>query len=95
MPTVSTIVLLLTIMALFSVGFADEKRLECVVGDNGECVNVDQDARTTTGSEKITVDEKCPERGHIIRCAGAYLDTNKNGKLDRVELDSVIASLPW
>jgi hypothetical protein len=41
------------------------------------------------------IDKNCPDRGHIIRCTGAHLDLNKNGKLDRVELDSAIQSLPW
>ena len=43
----------------------------------------------------IEIDKNCPDREHIIRCTGAHLDLNKNGKLDRVELDSAIQSLPW
>lgn len=49
-------------------------------GANGECV-VDNG--------------KCPDRGHITRCAGAHLDLNHNGKLERAELDAAIAKLPW
>lgn len=39
--------------------------------------------------------QKCPDRSHIIKCAEAHLDTNKNGKLDREELEAAIDSLPW
>ena len=46
-------------------------------------------------AEKPVIDPKCPDRDHIIRCAGAYLDTNKNNKLDRSELQAAIDSLPW
>ncbi|GAX12055.1 hypothetical protein FisN_8Lu179 [Fistulifera solaris] len=48
-----------------------------------------------TPPEKPIIDPKCPDRDHIIRCAGAYLDTNKNNKLDRSELQAAIDSLPW
>jgi hypothetical protein len=37
----------------------------------------------------------CPSRSHIIKCAGAHLDLNHNGKLERAELQSAIDSLPW
>ena len=37
----------------------------------------------------------CPSRKHVIKCAGEYLDTNGNGMLDRVELQSAIDKLPW
>ena len=40
-------------------------------------------------------DPKCPSRPHIVRCAAAYLDTNKNDKLERSELETAINSLPW
>lgn len=30
-----------------------------------------------------------------MRCAGTYLDTNKNGMLDRDELQGAIDKLPW
>ena len=40
-------------------------------------------------------DPKCPSRPHIVRCAAAYLDTNKNGKLERAELETAINSLAW
>jgi hypothetical protein len=64
---------------------------ECVVGDNGECLD------TEDGTEPLAavIDKGCPDRGHIIRCAGKYLDTNQNGKLDRSELDAAIERLPW
>ena len=44
---------------------------------------------------KAEEDPNCPSRDLIIRCAGKYLDTNKNGKLDRPELQGAIDSLPW
>lgn len=37
----------------------------------------------------------CPSRKHVIKCAAEYLDTNGNGKLERVELQSAIDKLPW
>lgn len=49
---------------------------------------------TETG-ECSAIDDKCPDREHIARCAGAHLDTNGNGKLDREELDKAISKLPW
>mmetsp|Transcript_12010 Transcript_12010/g.16798 ORF Transcript_12010/g.16798 Transcript_12010/m.16798 type:complete len:177 (-) Transcript_12010:1092-1622(-) len=45
--------------------------------------------------EKIPEDPGCPSRPHIIRCAAAHLDINKNNKLDRKELQDAIDSLPW
>jgi hypothetical protein len=66
---------------------------ECVVGDDGTCV--DQEQVQATNPQEEIVDKNCPDRGHIIRCTGETLDLNKNGKLDRVELDTAIASLPW
>lgn len=41
------------------------------------------------------VDPNCPNRSHIIKCAGKYLDTDFDGKLSRRELDTVIERLPW
>jgi len=40
-------------------------------------------------------DPSCPSRPHIVRCAAAYLDTNKNNQLEKEELESAISSLPW
>ena len=40
-------------------------------------------------------DPACPSRPHIIRCAAAHLDVNKNNKLERQELQNAIDSLPW
>ena len=40
-------------------------------------------------------DPACPSRPHIIRCAAAHLDVNKNNKLERQELQDAIDSLPW
>jgi hypothetical protein len=40
-------------------------------------------------------DPSCPSRPHIIRCAAKYLDTNRNKKLERSELETAISELPW
>jgi hypothetical protein len=69
---------------------------ECVVGDNGECLTTTEDNDDSTETlAAAVIDKGCPDRGHIIRCAGKYLDTNQNGKLDRSELDAAIERLPW
>jgi hypothetical protein len=46
-------------------------------------------------SSKVAEDPKCPSRGQIIRCAGTHLDLDKNGKLERAELQQAIDQLPW
>ncbi|KAG7365292.1 EF hand domain containing protein [Nitzschia inconspicua] len=61
--------------------------------DNGECIN--PDAAKSADVLVAEEDPNCPSRDNIIRCAGKHLDTNQNGKLDRTELESAIASLPW
>lgn len=60
------------------------------------------DASETTTEEVVEEasatqeeDPQCPSRPFIIRCAGEYLDTNKNGKLERAELQAAIDKLPW
>merc|ERR1719183_357854 len=41
-------------------------------------------------------DDDCPiSRPEMIRCAAKHLDTNKNQKLDREELETAIDRLPW
>ena len=62
----------------------------------GECdASADQCANPETVSEPEGEDPNCPSRPYVIRCAAEYLDTNKNGKLERGELQSAIDSLPW
>ena len=56
--------------------------------EEGECANPD-------APEAVEEDPNCPSRELIIRCAGKHLDANKNGKLDRDELENAIDSLPW
>ena len=73
--------------------------VEAVVSDNGEVV-VESDADSINpadkeAEEKDPEDPKCPSRPHIIRCAAATLDKNKNNKLERKELQEGIDSLPW
>jgi hypothetical protein len=57
----------------------------------------DEPAETSREDSTIAPpeDPNCPSREYVIRCAGEYLDTNKNGKLDRNELQTVIDNLPW
>ena len=54
---------------------------ECQKNSDGQCEGYE--------------DPSCPSRPHIVRCAAAYLDTNKNNKLEKEELESAIAALPW
>lgn len=100
MNVVSRLVFIVTLVLFAAVSMANEdSQVECVVGDDGECIasNDDEGPEDTeaASSEGATVDNGCPDRGHIIRCTGEYLDLNKNGKLDRIELDAAIGSLPW
>jgi hypothetical protein len=57
-----------------------------------ECANLDAVADDTDAADE---DPSCPSRPHIIRCAGHYLDVNKNNKLERSELQDAIDKLPW
>lgn len=79
---------------IFTLTFAvvAEEQQECEVGGDGTCI----EAVPLAVEEELTpIDKNCPDRGHIIRCTGATLDLNKNGKLDRIELDTAINGLPW
>mmetsp|Transcript_15070 Transcript_15070/g.41721 ORF Transcript_15070/g.41721 Transcript_15070/m.41721 type:complete len:140 (-) Transcript_15070:101-520(-) len=74
-------------LAIFLVVFvciARAKEEDCS-SESGVCQNPDAE----------TVDPNCPSREFIISCSKEYLDTNKNGKLDRVELETAIDQLPW
>ncbi|VEU42593.1 unnamed protein product [Pseudo-nitzschia multistriata] len=57
-----------------------------------ECENPDVAA---DAPPKVEEDPNCPSRELVIRCAGIHLDANKNGKLDRSELQGAIDQLPW
>jgi hypothetical protein len=78
--------------------FAQEQG-ECAAGggdsENSECAASTSTETLSDPLPPTEIDPHCPDREHIIRCAGAYLDTNKNGKLDRSELDAAINGLPW
>ena len=81
---------------------ADENSGEMVVDancntENGECLNPDAETSTTTTTTVTAASEdpNCPSREHVIRCAGLHLDTNKNGYLERKELQDAIDRLPW
>jgi hypothetical protein len=68
-----------------------------------EAVNDESPTKVMAAEEESVVqvpvvvpeDAKCPSRPHIIRCAAANLDANKNNKLERLELETAINSLPW
>jgi hypothetical protein len=76
------LLLLLVVALAFGVPVSAE---ECGGEAEGQCANPDVMAE----------DPSCPSRELIIRCAGKHLDTNGNGKLDRLELEAAIGSLPW
>ena len=52
-------------------------------------------AQECTDAETSAIDPTCPDRDHLMRCAAHHLDTNKNGMLDRDELQTAIDRLPW
>jgi hypothetical protein len=83
--TVQILILSLVVVA--------EEQQECEVGGDGTCI--EEVPVVEALEEPLTMDKHCPDRGHIIRCTGATLDLNKNGKLERIELDTAINSLPW
>jgi hypothetical protein len=84
----------LTVQLLFlALVVIAEEQQECEIGDDGTCV--EKMPLGAAVEDPVVIDKNCPDRGHIIRCTGETLDLNKNGKLDRVELDSAINSLPW
>ena len=58
------------------------------------------DNSSASGDEAAETKKKkesnnCPDRDQLIRCAAFLLDSNKNGKLDRLELQAAIDGLPW
>jgi len=93
----------LVLLLAVSHGAAEEGQ-DCAAA--GDCVNPDAAAAEEETVEEVAVadaeeeektpeDPACPSRPHIIRCAAAHLDVNKNNKLDRKELQDAIDSLPW
>ena len=79
----------------------------CPDGTPGECANPDATSGVTSdvhvnveaasieSSSPEPQDPKCPSRPHIIRCAAMHLDSNRNNKLDRPELEHAIDQLSW
>ena len=49
----------------------------------------------TVVAEEEKLDPKCPSRPHVVRCAAKYLDTDKNGALEREELDNAMKNVSW
>lgn len=94
------------LVALVLVTTSATVRADGECGSAEECPNPDVEpakepsVKVTEESEVATTaadaeDPNCPSRAYVIRCAGAYLDTDKNGKLERHELEAAIAKLPW
>jgi hypothetical protein len=63
--------------------------------ENGECLNPEAEAAASTKTTSKEEDPNCPSREYVIRCAGIHLDVNKDGLLERVELQTAIDKLPW
>lgn len=40
-------------------------------------------------------DKNCPSRPQVIRCAAKHLDTNRNGALEREELENAMKNVSW
>lgn len=106
MKVVNRLLYLYIAVVLGKYAVAQDHQQECEVGGDGSCLNAERSATTVQETTETTevkiadepaieIDKNCPDRGHIIRCTGAHLDLNKNGKLDRDELDNAIQSLPW
>lgn len=62
--------------------------------DEGECANPEAHLEVDV-PDLPPEDPNCPSREYVIRCSSIHLDSNKNGKLERAELQSAIDSLPW
>jgi len=99
-------VALLAVVATTATEQQHHDQAECEVGEDGQCLGGGGGGGAPKEAEVVVedpeppiseaqTDDTCPDREHIIKCAGANLDRNENGKLDRVELDDAIKSLPW
>jgi hypothetical protein len=78
---IRTLALLLAFILVVPMVSAEDR--ECAV--EGECAD----------PNAVVIDPNCPDRDHVVRCAGKYLDKNQNGFLERSELQGVIDELPW
>jgi hypothetical protein len=74
---------MLALLLAFVLVAASATEGEC--GVEGECAD----------PNAVVIDPNGPDRDHVVRCAGKYLDKNQNGKLDRHELQGAIDELPW
>ena len=66
-----------------------------VTSDAAEEATPEETSEEAVSEEAAPEDPHCPSRPYVIRCSGEYLDTNKNGKLERAELQTAIDKLPW
>eukprot|EP00545_Synedropsis_sp_CCMP1620_P012527 CAMPEP_0119004638 /NCGR_PEP_ID=MMETSP1176-20130426/1265_1 /TAXON_ID=265551 /ORGANISM="Synedropsis recta cf, Strain CCMP1620" /LENGTH=174 /DNA_ID=CAMNT_0006956373 /DNA_START=44 /DNA_END=568 /DNA_ORIENTATION=- len=101
--------LVLTVTVSQDAAAATEAATEADCSTPGECANPAADVEDVVEhieepviakveepvAPVVEEDPSCPSRPHIIRCAAKYLDTNKNNKLDREELETAIDALPW
>jgi hypothetical protein len=78
---IRTLALLLAFVLVAPMISANEG--DCAV--EGECAD----------PNAVVIDPNCPDRDHVVRCAGKYLDKNQNGLLERFELQGAIDELPW
>jgi hypothetical protein len=78
---IRTLALLLAFVLVAPMVSANEG--DCAV--EGECAD----------PNAVVIDPNCPDRDHVVRCAGKYLDKNQNGLLERFELQGAIDELPW
>jgi len=80
---------------------------ECAADDGGGCASEESEpaaeepepaalaAEPVEAKEEEEEDPKCPSRPHVIRCAAKYLDANRNGALERGELNDAIGGVSW
>jgi hypothetical protein len=85
---IRTLALLLVFVLVAPMVSANEG--DCAV--EGECADPNA---VVIDPNAVVIDPNCPDRDHVVRCAGKYLDKNQNGLLERFELQGAIDELPW
>jgi hypothetical protein len=74
---------------------ADASVGETVEATADDIAEATEDATPEPAAERAAEDPNCPSREYVIRCSAEYLDTDKNGKVERAELQTAIDTLPW
>mmetsp|Transcript_17108 Transcript_17108/g.21325 ORF Transcript_17108/g.21325 Transcript_17108/m.21325 type:complete len:161 (-) Transcript_17108:108-590(-) len=97
MITFRTIITVLALLSLITCPTLSEETENTCPNPEDDCANTD--SKVVTPDDNATVkepeDPSCPSRPHIVRCAAAHLDVDKNGRLERSELEAAIDALPW